>query len=494
MLSWRASCIRKRIESLKTEIDRVSAKHHPYPTPKLLYTALDGVLDQIRVRLNRDEAIYTPSDDPFDARLFASSLSSCEADLNTAVRLFRNCDRVDSSRIPFEILNALTTTAQQVLGAPYQLIFHLTSDYNYKIYSCRAWFAEAKWANPWPTAEVADILILVFPSYEVGNVGLHAAAAHELGHVLAAKFARELTALVIPAIEKRHLDSPDEKNHAVAERVIKVRGAGDILAAAAWDDIQERLMAVPMQWIIETTADLIAARLVGPAFLAAMERITLAAADASDSHPPDRLRHSYLREYLKSEFPEIAKDHAWDQLLAPRGSEEEDRKRDAALGGEDYIYKVARLVLKDCYPHLKALVKTVKSPLVDDNVSDAERRSLIRSEQHSSRNTSSALTGAASLSQIEQDLMNLVPPSRGFAIMGPEDVASLFWLFFYATWRLRMGSQFENFRKAHGWTNDEGVAERVISSMLLHGLQSLSVSLTVQTNRQSVRSTQHVDQ
>lgn len=475
MLKWRSDCIRKRIESLTGEIRRVSAKHHASQTPQLIYEALLHVLSSIDSDVQRSQFLYAGSDDPFDARLFAASLTTSEEDVGAAVKLFRNCDRVDSSRIPFEILSSLTTTAQELLGAPCLVVLHLTSDYNYKIYSCRAWFEKAKWPNPWPSGTVSDILLLVFPSYEVASVSLHAAAAHELGHVVTAQFSKELADVVLPAVRSRHLESPDEKTLAVAERVIKVPGAGDILSATAWDDIQERLFTVPIQWVIETTADLIAVRLVGPAFMAALERITLAAADASDSHPPDRLRHRYIRDYVIAEMPLVAADAAWNQLLAPRYPEEDStRQQSARIGGEDYIYKVARLVLQDCYPQLKELVRRVPSPLLEVGDTPKLRKRISQTKTQSQ-------TVDDLLQHIEQSLFDLTPPSRGCDIVAPSDVARHFWLFFYGTWRLRMSPRFDDFRRAHGWSEGDPTIDQVIGSMLLHSLQSLSVSLTVRS-------------
>lgn len=303
---------------------------------------------------------------------------------------------------------------------------------------------------------------------------LHAAAAHEFGHVLAANWAPELAKIILPAVNARHLETPDEKNLAVAERVIKVPGAGDVLYATAWDEIQERLVLTPIQWATEVTADLIASRLVGPAFIAALERITLAATEASDSHPSDRLRRSYLADYLRSELPEIAEDLAWESLLQPGDAISTGRTLPPRFGGEDYIYKVATLVLRDCYPKLKELVRRIPSPLLTAPAHE-ESISETKLPPHNSL--------PAMLTHIDGSFSDLVPPSCGCEIFSDGDVARHFWLFFYGAWRFRLGPLFNQFYGARSSNANGSQAENVMNSMLLHSLQSLSVSLRVHTFR-----------
>src|SRR6266571_3831930 len=108
---------------------------------------------------------------------FAQDLSvafeTVQEQLAALIQLFNKCDRLDSARIPFEILDALGVTASDLLGEKCDVVVQLSPAYNYEIVSMRRLFEQEAWGRHWSAArgsnDAATVLLMVFPSYEISS-------------------------------------------------------------------------------------------------------------------------------------------------------------------------------------------------------------------------------------------------------------------------------------------------------------------------------------
>jgi len=268
------------------------------------------------------------------------------------------------------------------------------------------------------------------------------------------------------AVQNDHLD---EIEGWVSKQIIRREGekAEDAFkrGLALFEEILE---LVACGWAEEVFADLVAARLVGPPFLVALDRITLGDVasqedDELSTHPSDGLRFEIVSRYLKEKLPHVYADPVWRDLL---------RQRDSSTRRE-LLPRLAREVCNGCFDGFSKILERVRSPLAN---------------KHALRH---------SLRKIRQLLGDLAPPSAGCSVNSKEDLADSFWLLFYASWHFRLhGRSFSAFRKRYGWCpnqreflaadprkraemeNDEELkAEGAIGSLILHSLQSLELHL-----------------
>ena len=474
-----------RIDSLKREIERVTAKHHPYRSPEIVYRSLSSLLDENRRMLDEACELFTRADT--DSRIrFAETVRTAERMTALLVDVFTSSDRADSPRIPFEILNALSVAAEVLIGYRCRVMVHLTPQYNYEIMSLRHFFEKNGWLDHWAgdeniegTTTPTTILVMVFPSYEVTTILLHAAAAHELGHVLAEQLSDGFESIVTNAITNTQNDHLDEIEGWVNKQVIRREGESHEDAFKRGLKLFEEILAeVASGWSEEVFADLVAARLVGPPFLIALDRITLGEVASQDddelsTHPSDGLRFEIVSRYLKEKLPHVYEDRVWSGLLQQRSSSVRT----------ELLPRLAREVCNRCFASFALILDGVRSPLADKAILSRK------------------------LSEIRRLLADLAPPSAACSVNSKEEVADAFWLLFYASWHFRLhGRAFSAFRKRYGWypkgedvaaadkktkaqmeKDEESKAEGAIGSLVLHSLQSLELRLLWSESHQSAQ-------
>src|ERR1035438_3869116 len=182
--SWQLECLKARIQSLDREIKRVADKEHPYTEPDTIYRALFRVLDSWGTHF--DEArdlVPTDTDSMLDPVFKRVAI-----EVDKVFRVFGLADRVDSARIPFEILRSLAWAATELLDEQCKIVVRLDTAYNYSITSFRRMFEQLNWGKFW--AETAEnhsdseprkstVLVLGFPSPDASAILLHALAAPE---------------------------------------------------------------------------------------------------------------------------------------------------------------------------------------------------------------------------------------------------------------------------------------------------------------------------
>src|ERR1044072_6213635 len=120
--SWQIESLRARIRSQEAEIKRVAENDHPYPEPDIIYKALLKVVQERKKHFDEaiglwctEEAIELYSDYQRD-RILQGPFDTIVRDLQRIAEVFSLADRVDSPRIPFEILRSLSWVANSILN------------------------------------------------------------------------------------------------------------------------------------------------------------------------------------------------------------------------------------------------------------------------------------------------------------------------------------------------------------------------------------------
>lgn len=473
---WQIECLKSRLRSLELEINRVAEKDHPYPDPDTVYEALRAVIAS-RSLLFRDALENYPLGDPASEHKLRETLIPIAESADEVAEVFSYANRVDSARIPFEILRSLSWVASSLINEECHAVVRLDQSYNYTILSCRREFKERLWEREWLDAvtrmrsnkELASdhadattpgigattlpytVLLLGFPSYDANSILLHALAAHELGHEIF--FQNEKT---IGAILDSSVKTVTHKEHRChmalqeyARRNIKIPGGGgrkDDYEKSV-DQIRANLLEFLRQWIIEIFSDLYAANLIGPTFIAAFDKIELEPYRVDKSHPPGYLRRELVKQYLIERLPHVIADTVWkplfdSALLEPIAIAEEDDPLAP-------LYEVGEEVCRLSLNGLSQLMDA--SPL-------AENTSLTKI-----------------INDTSQCFDNLAPPSVGLQVTGTDSDVNNFWLLMYAAWHYRFDAiRFRVFADTYV-KGDENKAEELLGNLLLHGLQSLEI-------------------
>src|SRR3954452_11729790 len=226
---WQIECLRARIRSLDSEVKRVKEKDHPYPEPDTIYRAL---IEVIRSRALLFEEAVDLFSDPEDERDLNASFSSVAKDLQRVAEEFSLADRVDSARIPFEILRALSWVANSLLEENCRTVVRLDTVNNYTISSCRRRFEDLGWGDHWESAvnessgQLTTVLVLGFPSSDANSILLHALSAHEFGHQIAHKHSVELGALRDQMVIEVKREYNQQLQEYVQDNVVKRGGLG----------------------------------------------------------------------------------------------------------------------------------------------------------------------------------------------------------------------------------------------------------------------------
>lgn len=473
---WHVDCLKQRISSLRAEIQRVQHKHHPYDDVTVVFTALVAVLDAREAQLKEAQDLFAASEvGDIAAEALAQQFLDANRDIDDVVDLFTSCDRVDSARIPFEMVRSLRIAAEELIGEECAVVLHLSPDYNYEVRSVRWEFEQNGWLEQWPGDRTdgdklipRTVLIIVFPSYEVSSIPLHAVAAHELAHLLADKWGAELKAITKPLREQCKLDFREQREQWISDRLMKVPSLSskDVYDRVA--RVLKRRERIAHEWVNELLIDMIAVRLVGPAFFAALERMTLGLGGDTDEHPPDNLRREVVRHYVRDHLPLAVRDPAdaaaWMKVLDHVESS----------GSSDVIHKMANKVCQDALPALAVMVSRVPSLFTDKADVWSGDRLRIPVKHDIAAMPVTRLIDV--LAYMQEDLFALIPGSDVLNPKSRADVAAFFWLLFYAAWRFRLDERrYPEFLREYRWTSAPEKGEHALGSLLLHSIQSLEL-------------------
>src|SRR5437868_3291894 len=104
---WQVECLLIRMQSLRNEILRVKNKDRPYPETDIVYDALIAVIDSRYAKVDKAMKLYGVSGEALPYGVF----QTVAKDLEVVFKFFSYTDRVDSPRIPFEVIRSLSWVA-----------------------------------------------------------------------------------------------------------------------------------------------------------------------------------------------------------------------------------------------------------------------------------------------------------------------------------------------------------------------------------------------
>jgi hypothetical protein len=449
------------MDSLRNEILRVKNKDRPYTETDIVYDSLVSVIESRKNQIITANKLAAARGTVIDQTLFNHRAK----DLETIFKVFSYTDRVDSPRIPFEILRSLSWVANQLFQERCYAVVRLEPQYNYTILSCRREFNKNGWGKYWrylddsPALESGteehkpptppNVLLLGFPSPDAGSTLVHALAAHEFGHEFAFKWDDDIK-LVRDSIvtEVRRSYNVDLQDYLIGVVKRPEDDNGD-------DDRNEKarkyILAlidnIALSWLREIFSDLVAARLVGPAFLAAFDRIIIGHGKAGDTHPSASLRRALVRRYLTAVLPDIVSDSTWSQLFDDTIAPTKTR---------DELYRVMEQVFNEkVIAGLEHILDRVPSPLARLKPKALEKL----------------------LNEMEEHIDHLATPSVPLKLGDELPDTEKFWLLMFAAWRYRLSPKFKNLAQICGEKEKPNPtkAEEVLGNLLLHALLSLEL-------------------
>ncbi len=458
-----------RIDSLRLEIKRVSSKDHPYAEPRLVYDALLSALDARAAYMSEMVARFRS---PSRQRFLDAPYETVAADLSQIVEIFSLVDRVDSSRIPFEILRGLSWTAQELVGRQARVVVRLDPITNYSLVWPERVFQSLEWTNHWKNAVAKtksdngntrfadiDILLLGIPSAYAQSILVNALAAHEMGHLHFEKEKLQISNSIGLAY-RQTFDS--DTQHRLHEYVAAqaVRDLPSLAMSDAYGNVAEivrtKLVDIAFAWCTEVYSDLLGARLLGPAFTAAFDRILVGKQPPSETHPPTELRRSLIAEYIVAELPEeVATDPVWEALVEK--SPRTDWRSHPIWAFEERVCRAAVLRFHE-------VLRTVPSPF--EAVSDGFTSLLKDMQEH---------------------IYNLSPPS--VPLRDRLNTSEGIWAMFYAAWHFRLdAARFGEFVTRYKWDKQPAHAEAVLGNLLLQGLTALELNARLRSSAPTRRS------
>lgn len=473
---WQIESLTSRLDSLRLEIERVAEKDHPYPDPDTVYEALKLVIASRSSVLKQAVAEY-PLGDKESERKLQDTLFTIASEADEVAELFSYADRVDSARIPFEILRSLSWVASSLLDQECHAVVRLDSDYNYTIVSCRQEFLDKEWQEEWSEAVALTrarrarkfsedhlfdralprdytVLLLGFPAYDASYTPLHALAAHELAHEICFRdkdiIFSILDRAIATATDRKHRLHSELMDFATYSRKPGGGGEKDDYETSV-DQAAEKLSEFLNEWIVEIFSDLFAANLLGPTFLAAFDKLELRPYRVGKKHPPGRFRRSLVKRYLEKYLQHVIKDPVWDNLF----------KHETVLGPADNVaedddplaplYSIGEDICNIFFDELSEIIKETPSPLKDQS------------------------NLAELLKQTKIHFAHLSPPSATLQLTGTDADVNTFWLLIYAAWHFRFDeSAFMEFAQTHAG-GDKQQAEQILSSLLLTALESIEI-------------------
>jgi len=269
---------------------------------------------------------------------------------------------------PAELVPPLRRSLRNILPHA-EILLRSGPDLNYSIDEIaddiRQFFSET------PLATVTENLpralyVMSIPSVEANEVLLHAILAHEAGHGIYDE--RRLADEILPKVEV-----PAEQIKELARAIASEQhGTGEqknktisfpLQEIAVRDLLTQVVTGTISSWVTELTCDVLGVMIFGPAYFFAFTHLfsTLAMLDeASQSHPPPRLRIRLMCSCLRPRFGLKEVDSRIDDLIG----------KWEVIGGEDVNQgQVAfKLALNSISPQILALVEHVGAAAIPDSL------------------------------------------------------------------------------------------------------------------------------
>jgi hypothetical protein len=292
----------ERATAVLKEIARVSAKDFAFGLPRKILSTLRDEAEAVKadlLDLNKDPVVWNKGT-PAAERL--ASIRTLAARIEVIHDGLTLVHAVDSSRLPFELVSILEQLANQILNATgVEVMLQPSYEYSYSILDLAQTFA-----GP----DFKDTFLISFPSAETMSLAMHTIILHELGHPL---FSR-IEASIRPVLTKGLVDAQKILSADIEDEVRMRMAAIGIPTGAplfqphvkeSTNEVLQEAADLTRNWTGEIWCDLVATRLVGPAYICAFQSLMLpffSTSEASDTHPDNWLRLNIMRKFMDSEL------------------------------------------------------------------------------------------------------------------------------------------------------------------------------------------------
>jgi hypothetical protein len=276
----------ERIDAIASELKRLRTKGFPRPIATRLLESLGSLLPAMAKDVERAYQKATGRNASWVE--LSKEVRGLTSPLTVIHALLHFLDKTDSSRVPFELLDAFQALSLELTGSEVDFILKPERSYNYSTGDLQSYVPGLGLAlKKHPALPAARIVC--FPSAEAASTLLHTLLFHEIAHTV---YEQKASAVGIEEIVQSGI-----------RRALP--GDGSTPANVQFD--ADALLA---DWLEEIFCDCFAYRLVGPAYASAYFWYSepFAAASSGDKqHPEPALRAQFLRDYvehLKTTDPE----------------------------------------------------------------------------------------------------------------------------------------------------------------------------------------------
>lgn len=431
------------------EITRISQKDHPESGARLAFEALLYFGRELGDTLERRNQ---------GSNLPAGIISRYIEKIQRLSKVLSNLDRIDSARIPFELIPALNWVASDIVPAfsspPAHLFIRLCDKGSYSIATLSDLLGQANrndpWKREWETKKdgqnVAECVIIGAPSAEARSVLIHALSAHEFAHLVICDSEERFS---LHAHASKVVDDFNTHNTARCEsdRAILFSTGG-----ATKDEGQ--VSFTRHGWVSEIFSDMAAAQLLGPAFLVTARRTYLGLNGGSSvSHPSRLLRLKAIKHFLTSKYPDVWSMDVFRSIV--NDAESEIDSPSTPLTGDVERYEQ---IVEQLFPEIASCVQRA-----------IEQKPLAHSQYEKLINSAVA------------EFAELSPPMTIFGSTAMDSGSASFWMILTAGLCFRENKKaFDAWNIRYKWPKKNGdsldlAGESRLDSILLHSLRSAEI-------------------
>ncbi len=292
--------------------------------------------------------------------------------------------------------------------------------------------------------DATEILSLGIPSVYASSVLLNALAAHEIGHLLHSNRESAIDAIVTDAYEREWNRHKDDLIYYATDKALDSTSGSFVdpdTYAAKVQELRDATDYLARNWCREVYSDLLAVHLLGPAFIAALDRVSLGNEALDYEHPAMEFRRNLLTGHIRQHFSHLDFDGRWSAL-------------GTTAAPSRVVNRIERFGESVCVSAAAALAESLRDI--------------------PSALTADSATLETAISAMHDHIMHMSPPSVALEDMGLWLSETGFWTLIYAVWLFRVDdARFTQFKTYYNWDDDS--AEDHLGNLLLQSLKSLQL-------------------
>jgi hypothetical protein len=282
----------ERIDAVRAELERLSTKAFPRPIARKLLELFAKRLPPIKSSVSK--RYKSARVEGWSWQQLSREVRALTSPLRVIHPLLQYFDHTDSSRVPFEILDAFQTLAFEYTQSRVEFILKPDRSYEYSTIDLKSYIAYFSQGLQAQETDFPAVRIVCFPSAEAGSTLLHTNLFHEIGHCYyETKVDSEAVyKLVAEALRPQFTATPASNG-----------------SSPSGED-QVKANSFLTLWFEELFCDCFAFRTAGPAFASAYLWYSepIVAETSTETHPDANVRMYVLKRYIdrmKSELPEM---------------------------------------------------------------------------------------------------------------------------------------------------------------------------------------------